>query len=434
MAKNDARFPTVEASHHHAPGNSSELPDLVPSGSSSGARLKRATTVPFENAPTPRRRRRALRWVLNIAFWLVLLLGGTMLIVEASQSNNASGPRDGRDMSRADAYLTEVEEFRSTWTPEAIAALGTTTIGITLEAKYDVVSQTPRAYEALAAQCAVLADTRTRFDDLASVPPPTPPTSAQQKADPGSSARVDEATDSIAPLAASADELISDGAGRLETLGRLCDSLSLLQPIADARASATAASVTPLMVQPGASEHVETASGTVEFACAGDVPCQPLASPAREAYATATSAANTSFDTAVADFYAAHCPVADLAEYCALAADLWLQRAEVDTESEARFAKETPLNSSVPLPEYTAWLEQSNSELATAEAELDAWMASYFSGSTPPLPGTDAFVTAVSETAETAESGFAELRDAASAAASLSTAPASAAPTAPPEG
>lgn len=416
MAKNDARFPTVGASHHLAPGNSPDLPDLVPAGPSSGARLKRSTTVPFDSPPVTRRRRRAVRVVLTVAFWLVLLIVGITLIVAATRSTESAEPTMPDAESRAESYLAAVDEFRTTWSAEAIGELGSTSIGITLETKYDEFSQTPRAYDALADQCAALDDTRTRFDDLAAVPPPTAPTSAQLSDDAGLTARVEAATASIAPLAASATDVIASGGTQLETLERLCGSLSLLQPIADARTSGTAESVTPLMVQPGASEQVATASGTVEFACVGDVPCQPLASPAREAYGAAVSAVNTRFDTAAADFYAAHCPVAELAEYCALASELWSQRASADTESQARFAKETPLNSSVPLPEYTAWLEKTDAELAAGGAALDEWMSAYGAGAAP-AAGDNAFVTAVSATAEQAESRFGQLRDAASAAA-----------------
>jgi hypothetical protein len=440
MAKNDTRFPTVGASHHIAPGNSPDLPDLVPSGTSSGARLKRATTVPFDGLPAKRRRRRALWVVLNIAFWLVLLVGGTSLIVAATQSTETAEQTATDPQSRSQTYIKAVDEFRTAWSSTAITELGTTSIGISLESKYDEFSQTPRAYAAVAEQCTNLGATRERLDDLAAVPPPTVPASAQLQADAEASSRVDEAALSIAPLAASANELLADGAAQLDTLATLCDSLTRLQPIADARTSEIAASVTPLMVPPGASEQVMTASGIVEFACTGDVPCQPLASPAREAYGAATSAVNARFDTAAADFYSAHCPVSDLADYCALASDLWSQRAAVDTESEARFVKETPLNSSVPLPEYTAWLEKTDAELAAGGGELDAWLATHridagsgtdSPGDTGPVPGDNAFVTAVSATAEAAESRFNRLRDAASAAASSTE---TSSPTASPEG
>lgn len=440
MARNDARFPTVGASHHLAPGDSPDLPDLVPSGSSSGARLKRATTVPFDTPPAKRRRRRAVRVVLSVAFWLVLLVGGATLIVAATRSTETSGQAATDPESRSQAYIEAVDEFRSTWSAAAISELGSTSIGITLETKYDEFSQTPRAYAAVAEQCAALEATRERVDDLAAVPPPTAPTSAQLQADAEARLRVDEATLSIAPLAVSANELLADGTAQLETLATLCDSLTRLQPIADARTSEKTASVTPLMVPPGASEQVMTVSGIVEFACTGDVPCQPLASPAREAYAAATSAVNTRFDTAAADFYSAHCPVSDLADYCALASDLWSQRATVDTESEARFVKETPLNSSVPLPEYTAWLEKTDAELAAGDAALDAWLATHradagtgtdASADTGHAPADSSFVTAVSATAEAAESRFDQLRDAASAAASS---PETASPTSSPRG
>jgi hypothetical protein len=417
MAKNDARFPTVGASHHLAPGNSADLPDLVPSGPSSGARLKRATTVPFDTPPVVRRRRRAGRIVLGVAFWLVLLVGGSALIVAATGSNDtAATPASDPDAS-AEAYLAAVDDFRSAWSAEAIAALGTTSIGITLETKYDEFSQPPRAYDALAGQCAALDTTRSRFDDLAASPPPAAPDADSSALDADVRARVDEATASIAPLVAPANELLSDGGAQLDTLEMLCDSLTRLSPIAGARASDTTATVTPLMVPPGASEQVVTTSGTVEFACSGEVPCQPLASPAREAYGAAVSAANTRFDTSAADFYSHHCPVADLADYCSLASQLWSERAATDTESQARFAKETPLDSSVPLPEYTAWLEKTNAELAASAAELDAWLATH-KADTVPAPGDNAFVSAVSSTADTAESHFSELRDAASGAAS----------------
>jgi hypothetical protein len=420
MAKNDARFPTVGANNHLAPGNSPDLPDLVPSGPSSGARLKRATTVPFDAPPVKPRRNRIVRGVLGIAFWLVLLVGGTTLIVAASQSADPAGSAHAD--SGSEAYIKAVDDFHDTWSARAITELGDTSIGITLETKYDEFSQPPRAYGALAEQCAALDTTRERFDDLAAVPPPAPPSSAQTRNDPESRRRIDAVTLSIAPLAAAANELLIDGAAQLETLDVLCDSLTRLKPIVDERASETATSVTPLMIQPGASEQVATATGTVEFSCTGDEPCQPLASPAREAYGTAVSAVNTRFDTAAAGFYSAHCPVFDLADYCALASDLWSQRAAVDTESEARFAKETPLNSPVPLPEYTAWLEKTSAELTAGSAALDEWMATYNagggSGGTPPASGDNAFVTAVSSTAQTAESRFDELRDAASAAAS----------------
>jgi hypothetical protein len=233
-------------------------------------------------------------------------------------------------------------------------------------------------------------------------------------------ARVDEAATSIAPLAAAADELLTEGVTRLDTLSALCDSLSRIEPIVDERSSAMASDVTPLMVQPGASEQVATTSGTVEFACTGDVACQPLSSPTRERYAAAISAVNTRFDTAAASFHSEHCPLPELADYCSLASELYTAKATADTESEARFAKETPLNSSVPLPEYTDWLEKTDAELATKEAALDTWMATYLGGS-PAAPGDDGFVTAVSAAAEVAESRFLQLRDAASAASASST-------------
>jgi len=416
MAKNDARFPSVGASHHLAPGNTPDMPELVPSGSSSGARLKRATTVPFDAPAAPLRRRRAAWVVLSIAFWLALVAGGTSLIVVATGSDGSDGRPASDPDSRSEAYLAAVDAFRSTWSAEAITGLGTTSIGITLETKYDEFSQTPRSYDALAEQCAALDGTRGRFDALADVPPPTAPSAAQRSADESMNARVDEATASIAPLLSAANELLSDGRTQLETLDTLCGSLTRLRPIADARASETAATATPLMVPPGESEQVVTTSGTVEFACSGDAPCQPLASPARESYGAAISAVNTRFDDAAAAFYSDHCPVTALADYCVLAADLWSQRSAVDTESAARFAKETPLNSSVPLPEYSAWLEKTDAEFDAGQAALDDWLTAYSGGTAAP-PGDSAFVTVVSTTADTAESRFAQLRDAASAAA-----------------
>ncbi|MDN4639035.1 hypothetical protein QCD70_02135 [Agreia sp. PsM10] len=416
MAKNDARFPTVGASHHLAPGSTPDMPELVPSGPSSGARLKRATTVPFDKPVAPRRHRRAFRVALSVAFWLTLVAGGTSLIVAATGSGGSDDRPASDPDSRSKAYVTAVNEFRSSWSAEAIAGLGVTSIGITLETKYDEFSQTPRAYDALAEQCAALDGTRSRFDALADVPPPTTPSPAQRSTDESVNARVDEAAESIAPLAAAANELLSDGRTQLETLDTLCDSLTRLRPIADARASETAATATPLMVPPGQSEQVATTSGTVEFACSGDAPCQPLASPARESYGAANSAVNTRFDDDAAAFYSDHCPVTALADYCVLAADLWSQRSAVDTESAARFAKETPLNSSVPLPEYSAWLEKADAEFEAGQAALDGWLTAYSGGTAAP-PGDSAFVTVVSTTADTAESRFAQLRDAASAAA-----------------
>ena len=417
MAKNDARFPTVGASHHLAPGNTPDMPELVPSGSSTGARLKRATTVPFDKPVAPRRRRRAAWVALSIAFWLALVAGGTSLIVAATGSGGSDDPPASDPDSRSDAYLAAVDEFRSTWTAEAITGLGATSIGITLETKYDEFSQTTRAYDALAQQCAALEGTRSRFDALAGVPPPTAPSPAQRSTDESVNARVDEATASNAPLLAAANELLADGRTQLDTLDTLCDSLTRLRPIADARASETTATATPLMVPPGESEQVVTTSGTVEFACSGDTPCQPLASPARESYGAAISAVNTRFDDAAASFYSDHCPVTALADYCVLAADLWSQRSAVDTESAARFAKETPLNSSVPLPEYSAWLEKTDAEFDAGEATLDDWLTNY-SGGAAAQPGDSAFVTVVSATADAAESSFARLRDAARDAAS----------------
>lgn len=412
MAKNDARFPTVGASHHHAPGNTPEMPEMVPPGPASGARVQRATTVPLDKTTAPRRRRRVTWVVVSIAFWLALLAGGTSLIVAATGSGTSEGRAASDPDSRSDAYLAAVDEFRSTWSQEAITGLGTTSIGITLETKYAEFSQTPHAYEALAEQCAALDETSIRFDALADVPPPTAPSPAQRSTDDSVNARVDEATASIAPLVTAANELLSDGRTQLETLDTLCDSLTRLQPIADARASETAATATPLMVPPGESEQVVTTSGTVEFACTGDVPCQPLASPARENYAAAIGAVNTRFDDAAAEFYSDHCPMIDLADYCVLAVDLWRQRSAVDTESTARFAKETPLDSSVPLPEYTAWIEKTDAEFEAGVAALDEWLTTHSNGAAT-QPGDSAFVTVVSMTADTAEGRFAVLRDAA---------------------
>ena len=416
MAKNDARFPSVGASHHLAPGNTPEMPELVPSGSTSGARLKRATALPFAKPAAPRRRRRAAWVVLSIAFWLALVAGGTSLIVAATGSGGSDDPPASDPDSRSDAYLAAVDEFRSTWSAQAITGLGATSIGITLETKYDEFSQTTRAYDALAEQCAALDGTRSRFDALAGVPPPTAPSPDQRSTDESVNARVDEATASIAPLLAAANELLSDGRTQLDTLDTLCDSLTRLRPIADARASETTATATPLMVPPGESEQVVTTSGTVEFACPGDTPCQPLASPARESYGAAISAVNTRFDDAAAAFYSDHCPVTALADYCVLAADLWSKRSAVDTESTARFAKETPLNAGVPLPEYSAWLETTDAEFEAGQAALDDWLTAY-SGGDAAQPGDSAFVTVVSTTADAAESRFAQLRDAASDAA-----------------
>ena len=423
MPRHDPPFPSLGASEHQAPGDLDRLPELIPPGTNSGARLKRSTTVPFAAAPvTKRRRRRAFSIALGVAFWLALAVGGTSLILAATNSTARGGDETRAGAAATSeqtvaAYLEEADALRTAWSPEAIAGVGGTSIGITLETKYDEFSQTERGYSALGEQCATLEGSLSRLETLAASPPPAP-LSADLIAGAGASgAKAADTARTIAPLVAAANALLDEGEQQLDVLAGLCDSLTRLEPISGQRASATAESVTPLMVQPGASEQVQTSSGTVEFACTGDVPCQPLASPARENYASAVGEVNTAFDKAASEFYATHCPTAELEEYCALATALWNDRASIDTEAVARFAKETPLNSAVPLPEYTAWLQATDAELSSSTAALDAWLAERRGGAALPA-GQNAFVTFVETKAEEAEHRVTELRDAASAAAS----------------
>jgi hypothetical protein len=422
MPRHDPPFPSLGASEHQAPGDLARLPELIPPGTNSGARVKRSTTVAFATTPVVKRhRRRAIPIVLGVAFWLALAVGGTSLIVAATNSTardeHEKPPGTTQTSEQAVAtYIEEADAFGAAWSPEAIAGVGGTSIGITLETKYDEFSQTDRAYAALGEQCAAHEASAARLEALAANPPPAA-LPADVIAEAGASGvEAAETARRIAPLAAAASALLDEGGRQLDLLSGLCDSLTRLEPIAAQRAAGTAESVTPLMVQPGASEQVQTSSGTVEFACTGDVPCQPLASPAREDYASAVGEVNTAFDRAASEFYTTHCPTVELEEYCAQASALWNERASIDTEAVARFAKETPLNSAIPLPEYTAWLQATDARLASSAAALDAWLAEHRGGAALPA-GQNAFVTFVEAEADEAEHRVAELRDAASAAA-----------------
>lgn len=396
----------VGAASHHAPGDTSDLPKLIPGGARyRGAKRQRSTTVPFDDTDQPQPfYRKPIAWVLGVLGLCVAIAAAIAVPVAITGADHSN------DDAAAAAFTAELAGFDSVWTVDAVEASAVSGIGVTWETKYSATAQPERAQSSLTQHCAALDTSKAAYNKLTSVSIPTLAESASATPSP---AYQDAAAlaESRGELFAAATHYSAAGAAQFDALESICSSLGAFTNASQRQASATEKLISPLLIAPEESERVITTTGSATLWCSSDEPCEPISSPRREEYARALATISATFDADVSAVYRDSCPGAELSDYCAQAVEAWTRIAEINQETEERFVKEVPVRGSVPLPEYTAWLTGASAEKATLQAALDSWLTSTF----PDLVVADddnPFVSHVMTTADTLEHNLAALRTA----------------------
>lgn len=363
----------VGAAGHHAPGDTSDLPKLVPGGARYlTPRRQRSTAVPFDDADQPQPfYRKPIVWILG-ALGLCIAIAAAVVIPLAITANN-----HGADDDAAARFTAELAEFDSAWTVDAVQASAVSGIGVTWETKYRETDQPERARNSVTQHCTELESSRSAYDALAAVPIPS--LAASESGSP-SAAYQDAAAraESRAALFAAAQDYRTNGSAQFDALDSICGSLVKFSAATAAQDQATEATVAPLTIAPEESEQVKTTTGTATFTCTSEEPCEPLSSPTREEYASALATVSATFDADVTAVFRDSCPAVELDGYCSQAVDTWGRIAQINQETQQRYIKEEPLRSSVPLPEYTSWLTSATDEEATLQDALDSWMTTTF--------------------------------------------------------